>query len=111
MKILLEAGDVVLATVTNEYQLCCNNSLGGTESMPVGTYRIRVTKAWFDYETGDRAKGVLLDEKDIAMVREKFLIKNIPSQYAAGAKVRSEQWNPAEVCGLGTGGAEVKICE
>jgi hypothetical protein len=110
MRTVLEVGDVVLATVTNKYELCCDNSLGGTESMPVGTYRIRITHAWFDYETGDRAKGVLLDEKDIAMVREKFLIKNIPTQYAAGAKVRTEEWNPAEVYGLGTGGAEVTKC-
>lgn len=91
----------MLARVTREFQLCCSNSLGGTESMPNGLYRIQVTEVWYDYETGDRAKGLLLDEKDVEMVRKKFFIEGTPA-------VKLEFWNPASVYGLGTGGPAIE---
>jgi hypothetical protein len=46
------------------------NDVGGTSELPVGNYRVKVTKAWGDYEIGGRGIGVLLNEKDIKKSRK-----------------------------------------
>jgi hypothetical protein len=46
-----------------------HNDQGGTGWLPPGTYRVRVTRAWHDYETGDQAVGSLLDQADMETSR------------------------------------------
>ena len=47
-----------------------HNDVGGTAWLPPGAYRVRVTRAWDDYETGWRAEGLLLEEEVIAASRQ-----------------------------------------
>jgi hypothetical protein len=46
------------------------NDAGGSGWMPVGRYRIEVTRTWNDYEIGLRGEGTLLDEADIEIARK-----------------------------------------
>ena len=46
------------------------NDVGGSNWLPPGRYRVRVTHGFHDYETGDRLHGELLDEKDVKLARK-----------------------------------------
>jgi hypothetical protein len=41
------------------------NDVGGSEQLPTGNYRVRLITSWFDYETGVRCIGELIDLEDI----------------------------------------------
>lgn len=58
-------GQTITVKAKREFDVCFNNDVGGTESIKTGTFRVRVTKQWHDYETGWRFVGVLLDKKDL----------------------------------------------
>jgi hypothetical protein len=60
--------------------VCINNDQGGTEFLPVGTYLVKVTDTWHDYEIGSRAKGVLVNEKDIEVSRKVGTTKFHPKE-------------------------------
>ena len=47
------------------------NDVDGTEILPKGRYRVRITEGWEDYETGGHAKGYLLEDKAIAEARRR----------------------------------------
>jgi hypothetical protein len=57
------------------------NDVGGTSELPVGSYRVRITKTWGDYETGQRCVGVLLDPKDIERSRRAGTTGKKPDDY------------------------------
>jgi hypothetical protein len=46
------------------------NDQGGTDDLPAGTYKVRIVEEWNDYETGNRAIGVLTEKKDIETSRK-----------------------------------------
>jgi hypothetical protein len=53
-----EKGDRVQVTATQDYGLCFNNSVGGTESHLVGKpVKVTVRKTWWDGEIGRRYIG------------------------------------------------------
>jgi hypothetical protein len=45
------------------------NDCATSSELPVGFYRVQVLRAWYDYEIGARAAGVLLDDGDIEISR------------------------------------------
>ena len=57
------------------------NDVGGTSEIPVGNYRVRVTKSWGDSEIGGRCIGVLLDPKDVAKARKAGTTGHKPADY------------------------------
>ena len=85
-----EVGDVVLVK-----SLCFDNDVGGTE-IDFGEFgdglprpmRAKIDRKFYDYETGQRFVGHLVDEKDVAVLRERGATKWAPKVAA---------WNPAKV--------------
>ncbi len=83
------------------------NDVGGTGELPIGNYRVQITKTWHDYETGQRCIATLLDPKDIEVSRKagttgytadhylKYKDKN-PSLYADAVKAAKE-YDPSTV--------------
>lgn len=67
-----EVGDVGIVKTTGKLGtgLWMHNDVGGSCELPPGVYRVKVTKAWDDYETGQRCIGKLLDPKDIETARK-----------------------------------------
>ena len=60
-----EVGDVVIVK-----WVAFSNDMGGTEMIEKGIrFKVEVTKSWYDYETGQRYHGRLLEAKDVARVR------------------------------------------
>ncbi len=49
--------------------LCFTNDAGGTSELPAGTYRVCVTRSFYDYEVGTRVIGTLVDDEDLATAR------------------------------------------
>lgn len=45
------------------------NDLGGTTELPDATYRVKVIRAWGDYEIGGRCEGRLLDATSVEIAR------------------------------------------
>jgi len=82
---ILEVGDVFTLAVTANYDLCFQNDVGGTESAPLGLYRIRVDKVWHDYETGYRATGTLASKAQIEKLRKQGTTPHQP---------KIENWRP-----------------
>lgn len=56
-------------TIPGHTTLSILNDVGGTTSLPVGRYRVRLLLGWLDDETGARCIGALLDPVDIATAR------------------------------------------
>lgn len=59
---------MMIGTATGDY-VCIVNDVGGTTALPAGSYRVRVTRSWDDYEIGGRMVGELLDDADVAVSR------------------------------------------
>lgn len=57
------------------------NDVGGTSWLPDGAYRVRVLSSLYDYETGIRFIGELLDERDIAVARRVGTTGFLPEDY------------------------------
>lgn len=49
--------------------VCITNDVGGTTVLPERSYRVEITRGFYDYETGQRLIGVLLDSEDVARAR------------------------------------------
>lgn len=62
----------MIGTVTarSEFDVGIINDSGGSSELPVGTYRVEVTRGWHDYEIGGRMEGLLLDDADVEIARE-----------------------------------------
>ena len=45
------------------------NDVGGTVDLPLGTYRVRLLRSVYDYETGVNCTGQLLNPDDIQKAR------------------------------------------
>lgn len=88
--------------------IVATNEVGGSVVIDDQTVRVRCTKAFWDYETGWRFHGELLDKADIERVRaqtteskfteahyrEKY--PNSPDLWASVAKARAA-YNPAKI--------------
>lgn len=61
-----EVNDEVLVTGT----LCAHNDVGGTEILKHAGVMVRVTRSFWDYETGWRFVGKIDDESIVALVRQ-----------------------------------------
>lgn len=57
------------------------NDVGGSSELPPGRYRVRVVRTWHDYEIGDRAEGVLLDDADVEVSRRAGTTDWTPEHY------------------------------
>lgn len=99
----VEVGD----TVTVHGTLCTNNSVGGTEILEHDGIECRVTKAFWDYETGWRFHGRVVDPAAVEdfrvqatseftpeFYREKY--PNQPEHYER-VKVAFENFDPGHV--------------
>lgn len=60
-----------------------SNDVGGTSELPVGNYRVKVTRHWTDGEIGDRCAGFLLDPQDIETSRIAGTTGYTPDDYQA----------------------------
>lgn len=87
-KQLPAVGDILLVSARKAYDLCGRNDVGGTDSAPVGLYRVRLDRIWYDYETGYRCIGTLLTPADVTTM---FRVGHTEH----GPKL--QQWNPAAV--------------
>ena len=63
--IIAENGEVVLVT-----SLCFDNDCGGTAMLDECSMRVKIVSQFYDYETGQRFIGALVDEKDVAALRK-----------------------------------------
>lgn len=61
--------------------LATTNSAGGTEIIRHSGVRCRITKAWWDYETGWRYRGTPLDPKDVSEIRQQATSEYGPAWY------------------------------
>lgn len=62
-------GQEGIVSSRHEWGISIVNDLGGTSTLPQGDYRVRVTRAWGDYEIGARCEGELLDHTSIEIAR------------------------------------------
>ncbi len=53
---------------TRTYGITSHNDVGGTADVPRGQYAVIVTRSWFDYETGNRYIGQLIEQVDVDRV-------------------------------------------
>jgi hypothetical protein len=66
MRKIYEEGDKVEVTAISSYGICYRNKHGGTEAFrPTTTLTCTITKAWHDYETGQRYIGKTDDGQEI----------------------------------------------
>lgn len=78
-------------------EICIENDVGGTDTIrkeDIGNVDIEVliTETWYDYETGEHAKGKLLDKNLIEKVREIGKTGYSPEHYR---KYNEELYNKA----------------
>lgn len=83
---------------------CISNDAGGTTILPDKPRRVKLTSYFYDYETGNRANGILLDESDIEEARKEGTTGHTPEyykQYSVESYEKSKQafetFNPAKV--------------
>jgi hypothetical protein len=57
-------------TAERDYQVCMDNDLRGTGSMPTGRYYVEVERSWHDYETGGRMVGRLVYASDKLIAKQ-----------------------------------------
>jgi len=101
-----EVGDEVIA-VAGQFSVCITNDVGGTENLPKGRYRVRLTKQWNDYETGQVLHGELIEKDDIAKARKAGTTPWTPEHYrkeypanpglALRAAKAKKEFNPKKV--------------
>jgi hypothetical protein len=90
---MIHMGDPISRVVGNGNgvlvsEVCVTNDVDGTEILPKGRYKVRVTEGWKDYETGGHAKGFLLEEKDIVEARKRA---------TTGLKPTNRNFDPSRV--------------
>lgn len=98
----IKVGDVIVVNGAHHLgSLWMKNDMGGTCALPSGSYRVMLTKTWYDYETGQRCIGRLVDRADVEKAR-KFGTIDV-SKYSADimeqakkAKAKT-QFDPSEV--------------
>ncbi len=80
------------------------NDVGGTSFLPAWRYRVRILKSWYDYETGTRCIGRLLDPADVATARLTGTSGFKPEDYRKygdknyeQTRLAAAQFNPAQV--------------
>ena len=84
--------------------LSITNDVGGTTHLPVGQYRVRLLRSWYDYETGIRCIGRLLDPDNIAIARRTGTTGFRPDDYSKygrrhyeRTRVAAREYDPARV--------------
>lgn len=98
-----DVGDSVLVTGT----LCTNNSVGGTEILEHEETTCVVTKKFWDYETGWRYHGRVVDDASIESFRAQSTSEFTPDDYREkypdqlhlyeSAKAALEKFDPSYV--------------
>jgi hypothetical protein len=56
------------------------NNVGGSTHVR-GTFKVKVTESWYDYETGYNFKGEIINAEDIETVRKAGTTGRIPEDY------------------------------
>jgi hypothetical protein len=84
--------------------LSIRNDVGGSAYLPPGRYRIRLLRTTYDYETGWRCTGDLLDHAQIEIARNVGTTGFTPDDYGKYGLERvaavfdaAQQFNPARV--------------
>ncbi len=72
---------IVRSRLGTTSRLSILNDVGGTAELPTGNYRVRLLTSWYDYETGTRCIGELIDLKDIATALEVGTTGYTPEDY------------------------------
>ena len=88
----VEVSDEVLVTGT----VCATNDVGGTCILKHDGLSCRVTKKFWDYETGWRYHGVALDESAVAEIRRQATTEFTPAHYREKYPDASELIESAE---------------
>lgn len=55
-------GQHLRITTSRKYSVTSRNDVGGTMPVPRGQYAVIVLRSWFDYETGNRYVGQLVEQ-------------------------------------------------
>lgn len=77
--------------VIKSSRVCIANEAGGTETLPSGLYKVRVTRKWHDREISQRCSGVLVDPSQISIARK---VGTIPEETIALARKHGDMAFP-----------------
>lgn len=90
--------------VAGVFSVTVQNDVGGHSALPKGRYRVRITKAFDDYETGCVLHGELVEERDLAAARRAGITGYTPEHYrrkapalAAAIEKAAREFDPRRV--------------